>query len=101
MVAEHDEVQRAIDLRHSGRVSGLIVGLEGDRLALSEFVRVRLRGSSALHVGVERKVGVDVRVTPVDLAELVEVGAASKLVGTEGRRGVRPASSGDDEQELA
>ena len=51
--------------------------------------------------GVERQVGVDVRVTPVDLAELVEVGAASKLVGTDGRRGVRSASSGDDEQELA
>jgi hypothetical protein len=101
VVAEHDEVQRAIDLRHAGRVSGLIVGLEGDRLALSEFVRVRLRGSSALHVGVERKVGVDVRVTPVDLAERVEVGAASKLIGTGGRSGIIPASRGDDEPDRA
>ena len=49
-----------------------VVRLERDGFASREGVRVILRGSRALHVGVERELRVYVRVAPEDLAERVD-----------------------------
>jgi hypothetical protein len=86
VVTQHDEVQRPIDGGHPGRSPIFVVRLERDGFASRERVRVVLRGSRALHVGVERELRVNVRVAPEDLAERVEIRAAAKLIG--GRRSI-------------
>jgi hypothetical protein len=98
MVAQHYEVQGAIDLGHPPWVTVLVVWLNADRLALRECVGVLLRASRALHVRVERKIGVDVRVAPEGLAELIEGGATSEA-GVDRRTGaVVAASEGGDRE---
>ena len=77
VVAQRHEVERAVELHLTQRVSLGVVGLNTHALPTGEAVGIARRQSVALQVRIERKGGVHVGVAEVRAAQGVEVGAAA------------------------
>jgi hypothetical protein len=81
VVRDEREVERPAELHAPRRLPARVVGLDADRRALRERVRVARRAARALAPAVEGERGVDVQVAEERLPQRVVMRARRPLLG--------------------